>query len=716
MAVRTCLCVLACLAALEAAGSPAPSAKAPLSPSGRQAAIAKAFSREFPARHVSGLALDDYVSSRAWTNYLNYLDYDHAYFLASDIDRFRSRELILDDMLSTGDVDFAFEVFEVFKERLRDRYTFVTNALETGFDLERDETYRRKRRELPWPADEASWNQLWRKRLKNEYLGRVLATEVEEEAEEEEEEEEQEGKNAADSPPPPTPEEFISKRYRQVLNVHNDSDGELVLQRYLTAFACAYDPHSEYLSPSAFENFNIEMGLSLVGIGAVLTSEDGMAKILSILPGGPAGKDKREKRLQVGDRIVAVAQGNEEPVDVLHWPLQRVVGLIRGKKRTTVVLTVIPASDPSGLSTKTVDLERDTVKLEDRAAQSEIRTFNRSDSEYRLGVISLPSFYANVQARSRFSPDYRSATRDVAGIITEMKEENIDGLLLDLRSNGGGYLPEAVSMTGLFITTGPVVKVVERGRTRVHRDTDFSRTYGGPMVVLLNRLSASATEILAGALQDYGRAVIVGDSSSHGKGTVQAPGPLDENASLGTLKVTVASYYRISGASTQLKGVVPDIVVPSPFDRSEYGEERFDNAMPWSSIETELYTPMEELRSAIPRLRAQSMNRRRNNERFASYLELLERIEVFTKIDEMPLRIEKRRELAEQERELAELQRSLLADLPGGTETEDGKKADPVLDEALTILSDLITLRREDSAKGTGKAGIAKRLLDWILD
>lgn len=702
MAVRAFLCMLAFLAALEAAGAPSPTAKPPLSPNDRHAEIARAFSREFPARHVSGLALDDYVSSLAWTNYLNFLDYDHVYFLASDIDRFRAHELSLDDALSAGTVDFAFEVFEVFKQRLRDRYTFVTNTLETGFDLEKDETYRRKRRKLPWPADETAWNELWRKRIKNEYLGRTLAAEIKQ--------------NATNSPSPPTPEEFISKRYRQVLNVHNDSDAELVLQRYLTAFARAYDPHSEYLSPSAFENFNIEMGLSLVGIGAVLTSEDGMAKILSILPGGPAGKDKRDHRLQVGDRIVAVAQGDDEAVDVLHWPLQRVVGLIRGKKKTKVVLTVIPASDPSGQSLKTVDLERDTVKLEDRAAQSEIRTFNGNDREYRLGVISLPSFYANLRASSRFSPDYRSATRDVARIITEMKEQDIDGLLLDLRSNGGGYLPEAVSMTGLFISTGPVVKVVERGRARVHRDVDFSRTYAGPLVVLLNRLSASATEILAGALQDYGRAVIVGDSRSHGKGTVQAPGPLEENASLGTLKVTVASYYRISGASTQLKGVIPDIVVPSPFDRSDYGEERFDNAMPWSSIESELYTPMPGLRSAIPRLRAKSTNRRKDNERFASYLELLERIKTFTKMDEMPLQIEKRRLLTEQERELAELQRSLLADLPGGTEAEDGKKADPVLDEALTILSDLITIRREDSAKKTGKAGIAKKLLDWILD
>ncbi|NQT94082.1 MAG: carboxy terminal-processing peptidase, partial [Lentisphaerae bacterium] len=422
-----------------------------------------------------------------------------------------------------------------------------------------------------------------------------------------------------------------------------------------------------------------------------------------------------EKRLQVGDRIVAVAQGDEEAVDVLHWPLQRVVGLIRGKKKTKVVLTVIPSSDPTGGSTKKVDLIRDTVKLEDRAARSEIRTFNAKGRAYRLGVVSLPSFYANLQAQSRFSPDYRSATRDVARIITEMKEQNIDGMILDLRSNGGGYLPEAVSMTGLFISAGPVVKVVERGNTRVHRDTDFSRTYGGPMVVLLNRLSASATEILAGALQDYGRAVIVGDSRSHGKGTVQAPGPLADNAGLGTLKITVASYYRISGASTQLRGVVPDIVVPSPFDRSDYGEERFDNAIPWSSIEPEMYTRMETLRPMIPQLRAKSMTRRKNNERFASYLELLDRIESLSKIEEMPLHIDERRTLTEQEEELAELQRSILAELPGATEAEDKERADPVLDEALTIIADLITLRATETAKRSGKPGIVKKILGWFM-
>jgi len=675
----------------------------------------RGFGVQFPRQHLAALAIDDVVSSRVWTNFLSSLDYDHAYFLASDIKKFREAQFHLDDRLMVGDSGFAYEVFEVFKKRVKNRYEYVEKLLENGFDFEKKETYRWKRKNSPWPADEAEWDEIWRKRIKNEYLRHLLVRETEEEEPDEDKKEEADKKKEDTL----TPENFIRKRYRQFLTLHEDSDAEWVLQKYLTAFAKAYDPHSDYLSPSAYENFNIEMGLSLVGIGALLTSEDGMARVVSVIPGGPADRDTRETRLREGDKIIAVAQGDEEAVDVVHWPLQRVVELIRGEKGTTVVLTVIPASDPTGRSTKEVDIVRDKVKLEGQAAKWRIEEIPNGDGPpHKLGIITLPAFYANVRDKSRFSPDYRSSSHDVAEIIGKMKEKGVDGMLLDLRNNGGGYLPEAVTMTGLFIRHGPVVQVQQRLGTRIHRDMDFSTAYSGPLVVLLNRLSASASEILAGALQDYGRAVIAGDTKSHGKGTVQAVLPMGDDKELGSLKVTVATYYRVSGASTQLKGISPDIVIPSGFDRMEFGEDHLDNAIPWSRVDAARYSAVAELGPVIPALRRKSEQRRSSNPRFISYMELLDRIDSLNKTVELPLNIEARRLLAKKEKELTNLQRTIFPET--NKQDKEKKSPDPVLNEALTVLSDLVTLHDEGAiqppATKEGTKSLPQALVDWLMD
>jgi carboxyl-terminal processing protease len=448
-----------------------------------------------------------------------------------------------------------------------------------------------------------------------------------------------------------------------------------------------------------------------------LRAEDGMARIEEIIPGGPADRDRRDIRLRPGDKIIAVGQENEEPVDVLHWPLQKVVARIRGPKGTKVVLVVIPASDPTGVTTKRVDLERDRVKLEERAAKGETREVKTADGAVRkLAVITVPAFYANVDARHRSSPEYRSSADDVRRILSQVETQRVEGVLLDLRTNGGGYLPEAVKMAGLFIRAGPVVQVKDREATRVWRDSDTLLAYAGPLVVLVNRLSASASEIVAGALQDYGRAVVVGDRKTHGKGTVQRLGPLGEDARMGSVKVTNASYYRVSGGSTQLKGVVPDVVVPSLFDGMEYGEDFLSNPMPWSSI-TPVEHPVADLGAAIPALRRQSEQRRAQNPRFASYRRLVEQTEAMSKRTELPLNIDERRALARQEKDLIDLQNRLIAAEGGGAEKDrekDRKNGDLVLDEALNVLSDLAALRPAPATQGDGGSG--RSIVDTIMD
>jgi len=647
--------------------------------------IARLFARQFPRHHLSRASLDDTIAARTWTNYLSALDYDHVYFLQSDMQGFRAQELALDDRLREGDVQFAYDVFHTFKERVRDRYEHVCLTLEKGFDLQKQETWRWQRDDAPWPRDSADRDDIWRRKIKNEYVLRLVNAELAEDAQDEADREQTEEESTP-------PEEAIRKRYKQVLTVLEDSDEEWVLQKYLSAFAHAYDPHSGYMSFSNLEDFDIEMKLSLVGIGALLRAEDGAAKIVRLIPGGPADRDQRENHLQPGDKIIAVAQGDEEPVDILHQPLYKIVRLIRGEKGTTVVLTVVPASDPTGTITKKVDLVRDEVRLEEQAASSSILRVNDSNGVQRtLGVIELPAFYANMNVRFRAHPEYRSSAYDVMKELESMKKQGVEGVALDLRSNGGGSLQEAIKMTGLFIGSGPTVQVAERIRCRTLDDPDPTVVYTGPLIVLVNRFSASASEILAGALQDYGRAVIVGDSKTHGKGTVQSLVKLGWDRKLGSAKITTASYYRVSGGSTQLRGISSDIVLPSPFDYMDLGEESLPNAIGWSTIEPVEYARVADLASIIPRLRQNSEQRRAADPDFTSYENLLERVASVHKTEELPVALADRRKLAETEKELGDLRRK-LAPRSQRDPADAEEKQDPVLRESLRILADFVSV------------------------
>ncbi|MBN1556686.1 MAG: carboxy terminal-processing peptidase [Lentisphaerae bacterium] len=678
----------ALLFSIALAAFASPTNRVPLVPAPRHADAAARFARLFPREHLSRRPLDDAVSRRAWTNYLSQLDYDHVYFLASDTRRFAAWQDRLDDELLVGDLRFPYAVFETFLERVRDRCEYLDDLLETGFDLERPEQYRWKRKQAPWPRNAAERDDLWRRRIKNEYIQRTLARELGSETNATATATNQQ---AAADYPAPSVEDALRQRYEQLLTVLQDNDAEWVLQRYLTAVAQAYDPHSSYMSASTLEDFNIEMKLSLVGIGALLRSEDGAAKIVRLIPGGPADRDTREKRLRPGDKIIAVGQGDAEPVNTLHWPLNKVVRLIRGEKGTRVVLIVVPASDPTDTTTKRVELVRDEVRLEEQAARSDVHTVTAADgSACRIGVVTLPAFYANLQA-SEDDPAYRSAADDVKTILAALQTNAVSGILVDLRNNGGGSLVEAIKMTGLFIETGPVVQVRERYGKRILYDRDPNAAYTGPLAVLVNSLSASASEIVAGALQDYGRAVIVGDSKTHGKGTVQTVRPLGRDRTQGAVKVTTASYFRISGSSTQLKGVSSDIVIPSPFDMMELGEDHLDNPIPWSSDTPAGYTPLADLSGSIAVARRLSQDRRDANPRFDAYRRYLDRIAMLQTNVLVSLVIDKRRELARTEKALSDLQEDLaLQALPGEADGDD--QPDLVLEETLRILADLVPL------------------------
>ena len=688
--------------------------------------ITATLARELPREHLSRRALTDEIVQQTIKNYISALDFERIYFQASDIARFEARARTLQEEILAGDNRFAFEVFETFKKRLQDRMAYIDVLLEEGFDFDLQEEYRWKRRNAPWSTDEDDWNDLWRRRIKNEYLRRLLQDETDDDV------------NTADDPPPIAPQppeenhnqndpeeevlqdttqienqapeadpevfipahlppaDFIRNRYTQYQLVMEDTDTEWILQKYLSAFARAFDPHCDYMFPAAVEDFEIEMKLSLVGIGAILRPEDGAARIVSLIPGGPAIQDTRDIRLRPGDKIIAVAQDDAQPVSILHWPLYRSVRLIRGEIGTRVVLTVIPASDPSGLTTKTVDLIRDEIKLEEREARSEIRSITDPDGTTRkIGIITLPTFYADMQGR-RADPEAKSASRDVAVILREMRREKVDAVLLDLRNNGGGSLVEAILMTGLFIEAGPVVQVRERRSLSIIPNNDPTIAFNGPLAVLVNRVSASASEIVAAALQDYGRAIIIGDSKTHGKGSVQTVTPLARRDDSGSLKITSALFYRITGGSTQLHGVTPDIVIPSAFDSAEFGEDFLDNPLEWTTVQPAMYSVFSNLQAIVPELQKQSEQRRASDSRFQAYVEMLERIRAMNESQYISLHKQTRQQIIQTEQELTEIQNQLMDQASPTDTVEDEQEKlfkDLVQQEAMQILADWSKLR-----------------------
>lgn len=702
---------------LLAFGAARAGAAAPiLRPEPHYGKIARQFVDALTSAHVRQMPLDENWSMRAWTNYLNILDFDHSYLLQSDIDRFSSRQRTLGAALEQGNTQLGFDLFNVYRQRVEERTVFVTNLLARGVEFDTDESMVWKRKDAPWPKDRAEQDDLWRKRVKNELLGLLVAREIDAarasnrvllatnreavavapahpalrppQASATHRTADAGATNAPAlaAPPPPTPEEIVRKRHEQFRMVIQDSDADFALSRYLTALAGALDPHSEYMSPTRVEEFNIDMSLSLCGIGAQLRYEDGMARVEMVLPGGPAARDTRDIRLRAGDKIIGVAQGNGPMENVFHLPLNQTVRKIRGDKGTRVVLNVVSASDPSGASTRLVDIVRDEVKLEEQAATGRVERVTLPDGRTRkLGVVRLPVFYGTMGQRPG-TPGYRSAAADVMRILGTLNSENVEGLVLDLRNNGGGSLREAIELTGAFIRGGPVVQVREVRQIHVLPvpDSDPAVAFRRSMVVLINRISASASEIVAGALQDYGRAVLVGDPQTHGKGSVQTILPLGD-ANLGQLKVTNANYYRITGISTQLRGVRPDIVIPSIYDTFDLGEDRLPNAMPWTCVSATEFSPVWRLGKWVPVLRERSADRLAKNPRYASYCRLVQHLREMNDRKTVPLERKARLRQATDELEIQKLEIE-------ETKRVDGlvPNGDLILDEALHILSDLV--------------------------
>jgi carboxyl-terminal processing protease len=535
--------------------------------------------------------LDDELAGKFLDRYLDSLDGQHMVFLQSDVDEFSQfRSTLAQATRREGDVSPARVIFARYLERLDQRAAYVAELLRTEhFDFNTDEHYTYDRKDAPRPANLPAAKQLWRQHLRAEYLQEKLAGK-------------KEGEIVA----------TLTRRAARLTQTMHKLDDEAILETYLNALAHVYDPHSDYMGHEEMQSFGALMNLSLVGIGASLQSDDGYCKIREIVPGGPAA---RSGELKVGDRIVGVAQDNGEFTDLIDMPLPQAVEMIRGRKGTTVRLTIIPSGAANDTTRKTISLVRDEIKLEDQRAKARIVDLPGDNAvPQRIGIIDLPGFYGGEPDNSG-----ASATKDVARLLTKLKQEKVTGIVLDIRRNGGGSLDEAINLTGLFIPAGPVVQVRgPNGRIEVGTDDDDTTVYDGPLVVLTSRFSASASEILAGALQDYGRAVIVGDPSTFGKGTVQTIVPLEQimqhegvtpSEDPGAIKTTISKFYRPSGRSTQIQGVKSDIVVPSLTDLPEISEKEMQNPLPWDTVPSAIFANDDRVTPYLATLRARSAER-----------------------------------------------------------------------------------------------------------
>lgn len=535
------------------------------------------------SRHYVDTALDDDLSEKTFEGYLEDLDPSKSYLLASDIEEFEKYRYRLDNALRKGELTPAYEIFNRYHERVIARLKKVIHQLETGidrFDFTKDEVLELEREEAPWAASEDELDELWRKRIKHSILNLKLADKKSDEI-----------------------QELLLKRYKNRLDRTRQTNSEDVYQLYMNAFTRTYDPHTQYFSPRTSENFNINMSLSLEGIGAVLQREDEYTKVVSLVPAGPAAK---AGTIQPNDKIIAVGQGVDgDMVDVVGWRLDEVVQLIRGEKGTVVKLDIVPANAKTAANSRSIQITRNKVELEEQTAQSKILEIDQYGHKHKIGVIDIPTFYIDFEARQSGKKDYRSTTRDVKKLLMELKEENVEGVVIDLRDNGGGSLQEAKTLTGLFIDQGPTVQIrTKSNRVDVLNDRDVETVYDGPLAILVNRLSASASEIFAGAIQDYERGIIIGNQT-FGKGTVQSLLPLNR----GQLKLTQAKFYRISGDSTQHRGIIPDVSLPQRYDPEAIGESTLDGPLPWDKIKATDYRRRNSIDGVVSHLQDQHKER-----------------------------------------------------------------------------------------------------------
>lgn len=567
-------------------------------------ALTKEILKILDERHFLTLAVDDTLSSKLLDNYIDRLDPNKAFFYQSDIDEFDQYRVVLDDQLKRGDDSAGFVIYDRFKQRIDDRLQKVISLLQDKqliFDFTTEETLNTDTANNTWLVSESDGDRYWRKRIKSFLLSQKLS---------------------GDSPE--KSRQQLEKRYiNQLSRVQKNSDDE-VYEIYINSLTELYDPHTNYLAPRTSENFNINMSLSLEGIGAVLQTEDEFTKVVRVVTGGPAQK---QGELQAADKITGVAQGDDgELVDVIGWRLDEVVQLIRGPKDSIVRLQISPSSDSPQKGTKYIRIKRDKVKLEDQAAQKAIFTVDNNGTPYKVGVINIPAFYLDFEAYRKRDPNFKSTTRDVLNLLVELEKEEVDGVVIDLRNNGGGSLQEATTLTDLFIDKGPVVQIGNGDDNNSTTESRFNAHYRGPLVVMINRLSASASEIFAGAIQDYKRGLIVG-SQSFGKGTVQSLTPLKVR---GDLKITESKFYRVSGDSTQHRGVIPDISFPELLDTETIGESSYDTALAWSKTKAVPYSQYLPIANTVSALTSRHKDRINKDPDFVYLTEQKKLIDSFT--------------------------------------------------------------------------------------
>ena len=656
-----------------------------LQPEEDQGSTAREIVGKLEMLHYNKLKISDDMSAELWDEYIDALDPTRSYFLASDISEFRQARTKLDDELRVGQVKTGFDIYNRYRLRVTDRLNNLVSQLEKGlpqFDFTRDENLVVDREESQWPTSISEADELWRKRLKSSVLNLRLSEKTDEEI-----------------------QDLLTRRYQGQLKRIEQQNSDDVFELYMNSLTRLYDPHSNYLSPRSLENFNMSMSLSLEGIGAVLQLEDEHTKVARLVAGGPAD---RSGKIKPNDKIVAVGQDKEgEMVDVVGWRLDDVVELIRGSAGTYVRLETIPTGGDG--SHRTVLIKRSKVKLEDQAAKKATFEFSDGDKTFKIGVINLPTFYIDFEAYRRRDPNYKSTTRDVARLLSELKEEKVDGIILDLRNNGGGSLQEATMLTDLFIDQGPVVQIRHANEQISRHNRSRSRAmYRGPLMVLINRLSASASEIFAGAIQDYNRGLVVGNQS-FGKGTVQTMAPLKE----GQLKITQSKFYRVSGDSTQHAGVSPDIPMPQLIDAESVGESAYDTALPWDRIHAVPHAKYFNLKDLIPELIAKHTQRTsvdpdfvylrdqfrfeadRADRKFVSLNELARELER-KNLNEELLVMENRRRTAKGLEPYADFEtyeKSESEDVASiGGPVEIKLEKDPILNEAGYIMADFIGL------------------------
>ena len=630
--------------------------------------------------HYKKVDLNDSLSAEIYKKYINTLDFSHSYFLSSDIDKFNAFKTDLDDMIKDGDIDPAFEIFNTFKERMHQRLDYAGSLLKKEFDYTKNDSLEINREDDPWPKTEKEAEEIWYRRVKGDALNLKLT-----------------GKDWDDIT------KTLTKRYDNYRKAVDQYNGEDVFQQFMNAYTESIDPHTNYFSPITSDNFKINMSLSLEGIGAQLRTEDDYTKVVEIIPGGPAYKSGL---LHAEDKIVGVAQGETgEMEDVIGWRITDVVQLIRGKKGTLVRLNIIPADGGPNATPREITLERDKVKLEEQAAKDSVLNLDEKTKEFKIGIINVPAFYSDYEAQQRGEKDYKSTTRDVRKLLEQLKKEKVDGVIIDLRNNGGGSLQEAVQMTGLFIKQGPVVQVRDAdGSIDVDKDQDPAIEYDGPLAVLVNRFSASASEIFSAAIQDYGRGLIIGEQT-YGKGTVQNLIDLNRlmpgsDNKFGQVKLTIAKYYRIDGGSTQHKGVIPDIKYPTPFgDSKEYGESSEPSALPWDQIAPTEYQKYGDFSKYIPQLINMHDERIKNDPEFQNYIASVNEAEESHDKKYVSLNFDKRdkEKEAEEDKKFEEENRirkvqGLKLIQKGETPAVKTKNYDALLDETGHVLADYILL------------------------